>query len=297
MSEKIGQMGDRATSGGHIRQDADMPSIVIPAHDEERAIGPLLAGLAPLAGRVEVVVVCNGCHDRTADAARSAAPWATVLELAEPSKPAALDAGDATATTFPRLYLDADVRVDADAVDQIFAAVSAERPAAAASPRYDVSQCSLLVRSHVRFWVKMPVNQQSISGTNAMAVSAAGRARFVNWPRLIGDDYFLDGLFTDAEKTRVPGAIVWRSTPRRFADCVSRSARIHQGNLDVRDAGLRSGHGGGGTGGMLAVVKADPAAVLDLPAHLCVAVATRVLAWWRRRRGTSQVWFRDASRV
>jgi glycosyltransferase involved in cell wall biosynthesis len=274
-----------------------MPSIVIPAHDEERAMGPLLAGLAPLAGRVEVVVVCNGCHDRTAEVARAAAPWAVVLDLPEPSKPAALDAGDAAATTFPRMYLDADVRIDADAVEAVFAAIGPGRPAAAASPHYDLTGCSLVVRSHLRFWQKMPVNRHSLSGTNAMAVSAEGRSRFTDWPALIGDDYFLDGLFTGEEKTRVDGAPVWRPTPRRFADCVSRRARVYQGNLDVRQAGLRAGHSGGGTGGLLSVVKADPASAVDLPAHLAVTVGTRTLAWWRRRRGTSQVWFRDASRV
>jgi glycosyltransferase involved in cell wall biosynthesis len=60
-------------------------SIVIPAHNEERSIGALLAELAPLAGDTEVVVACNGCQDRTVEAARAAAPWATVLDLPEPS--------------------------------------------------------------------------------------------------------------------------------------------------------------------------------------------------------------------
>jgi hypothetical protein len=274
-----------------------VPSIVIPAHNEERSIAALLRALAPLAADTEVIVVCNGCQDRTAEVARSAAPWATVIDLPEPSKPAALDAGDAAASGFPRMYLDADVEIDAAAVSLVFAAVAAGRPAAAATPRYDASGASWVVRSHQRFWERMPANRQGLAGTNAMAVSEQGRSRFADWPRLIGDDYFLDGLFAAEEKTRVPGAIVTRPTSQRFWDCISRKSRIHQGNLDIRAAGLRPAHSGGGAGGAKAVLQADPRAVVDLPAHLLVTVSTRLLSWWRRRRGTAQTWFRDDSRT
>jgi glycosyltransferase involved in cell wall biosynthesis len=280
-----------------MREGDQVPSIVIPAHDEERSIAALLAALAPLSGDTEVIVACNGCRDRTVDVVRSAAAWATVLDLPEPSKPAALDAGDRAATSFPRLYLDADVRIDADAVRLLFAAIEGGLPAAAATPRYDTTGAGLVVRSHQRFWERMPTNRQGLAGTNAMAVSAQGRARFTDWPRLIGDDYFLDGLFEDAEKTRVPGATVVRPTSTGFVDCISRKARIHQGNLDIRAAGLRRSHSGGGAGGLGSVLRADPAAVVDLPAHLAVTIATRVLSWWRRRRGTAAIWFRDNSRT
>jgi glycosyltransferase involved in cell wall biosynthesis len=276
-----------------------VPSIVIPAHDEESSIAGLLERLAPLATgpeRVEVVVVCNGCHDATAEVARRAAPWATVLDLPEPSKPAALDAGDAAVAGFPRLYLDADVDISAEAVRALFDAVHAGIPAAGATPWYDLSECSRVVRAHYRIWTRLPANTRGISGTNAMAVSREGRGRFDSWPRLIGDDYFLDGQFTSDEKVRVPQALVRRPVSRRFADCVSRKARIHQGNVDVAAAGLRSGHGGGGLRAALDVVRAEPALAADLPAHLLVSVTTRGLAWWRRRRGTAGVWYRDRSR-
>jgi hypothetical protein len=273
-----------------------VPSIVIPAHDEERSIAALLTALAPLEG-TEVIVACNGCQDRTVDVARATAPWATVLDLTEPSKPAALDAGDRACASFPRLYLDADVRIDAEAVRRIFTVVAAGYPAASATPRYDTTGAGWVVRSHQRFWERMPANQFGLAGTNAMAVSGEGRARFGEWPRVIGDDYFLDGLFDPAEKVRVAGADVVRPTSTGFVDCVSRKARIHQGNLDVRTAGLRPAHAGGGAGGMAAVLRASPYAVVDLPAHLAVTVAARLLSWWRRRRGTAGVWFRDGSRI
>ena len=270
---------------------------MIPAHDEERSIGTLLRALEPLAGTTEVIVVANGCHDRTAVAAKEAAPWATVLDLPAPGKPAALDAGDAAATTFPRLYLDADVTISAEAVTALFEAVEGGLAAAGATPEYDLRGVSPVVRSHHRFWEALPAVRHGINGTGAMVVSAAGRARFGTWPPLIGDDYFLDGLFADDEKARVPGARVMPPTSRGFYDCVSRKARVHQGNVDIRAAGLRARHTGGGGGGVKAVLRERPGLVVHLPAHLVITVASRLLAARRRRGGTSQVWFRDSSRA
>src|SRR5688572_19584947 len=89
-----------------------MASIVIPAHDEERLLGAtlerVLDGLEP---GTEVIVICNGCRDRTAEVARGFAPRVAVIELAEASKVAALNAGDAAAQSFPRVYLDADTPI------------------------------------------------------------------------------------------------------------------------------------------------------------------------------------------
>src|SRR6187431_2740219 len=98
-------------------------SIVIPAHDEESVIGRCLAALTDGAaeGELDVVVVCNGCKDGTAAAARAAAPAARVIEIEAASKPRALNAGDAAARAFPRLYVDADVVLSLAAVRRVAA--------------------------------------------------------------------------------------------------------------------------------------------------------------------------------
>ena len=72
--------------------------MIIPAHNEASVIARTLAPLAAAAasGALEVIVVCNACTDRTA---RDLAPprsfaGVTVVEIAEASKTAALNAGD-----------------------------------------------------------------------------------------------------------------------------------------------------------------------------------------------------------
>src|ERR1700682_6135663 len=87
-------------------------SVIIAAHNEEkvlaRCLDALLADSRP--GELEVLVVANGCTDRTVEIARSYG-IVGVIEIPEASKHAALNAGDAAATVFPRAYLDADITI------------------------------------------------------------------------------------------------------------------------------------------------------------------------------------------
>ncbi|MGF1663440.1 MAG: glycosyltransferase, partial [Kineosporiaceae bacterium] len=107
-----------------------MTSIVIAAHDEAAVVGrtldALLTGAVP--GEFDVTVVANGCTDDTA-AVAAARPGVRVLDRPEPGKVGALNAGDAVASGFPRLYLDADIALTAADVRTLAAAV---RPAGAA---------------------------------------------------------------------------------------------------------------------------------------------------------------------
>src|SRR3954465_1707083 len=59
-----------------------MISIVVPAHDEEQVITRCLRALTEgtTADEVEVIVVCNGCSDRTADVARRFGGAVRVIE-------------------------------------------------------------------------------------------------------------------------------------------------------------------------------------------------------------------------
>lgn len=80
-------------------------SILIPASNEARYIGPCLNALLasdPVPGfTVEVIVIANGCTDDTAARAKRFAPVAAergwrlkVIKQPEGSKPGALNAGD-----------------------------------------------------------------------------------------------------------------------------------------------------------------------------------------------------------
>ena len=225
-------------------------------------------------------MVCNGCNDDTAAVASAAAPWARIVELDEASKPAALRAGDAALSSPMRLYLDADVVVGGDGVRRLVEILEADGLAAVApTPRYEFEGASWIVRSHYRMWTALNTTVNAIYGAGTMLLSAEGRSRFGTWPNVIVDDYFLDGLFAAGEKRRVADVDVTVLLPTRFWACVSRKARVHQGKRDVLAAGLRvhpEDRSGPGTS-LLGVIRSRPALVLDVPAHLVVTLAARLV--------------------
>src|SRR4051794_33631161 len=95
-----------------------MISIVVPAHNESSVIARALSQWVgkPASDEICVVVVCNGCTDDTAKAARLFGPTVHVVESNVASKTCALNLGDQISRVFPRIYVDADIIITVDAI-------------------------------------------------------------------------------------------------------------------------------------------------------------------------------------
>ncbi|WP_229068349.1 glycosyltransferase family 2 protein [Actinoplanes sp. DH11] len=215
-----------------------MTSIVIAAHNEAAVIGrcldTLLADAAP--GEFDVTVVANGCTDDTAKVAGSR-PGVRVLDLATPGKSNALNAGDAVATGFPRVYLDADIVLSTAAVRSLTDALRAEGAfAATVGRRLVLAGRPLAVRAYFAVHGRLPVFRDGLFGRGVVALSEAGRARFDRFPELVADDLFLDSQFTAAEKRHVTAYTAAVETPRRTSDLVKRLVRVRGGNSAMRAA-------------------------------------------------------------
>ena len=98
-----------------------MISIIIPAHNEATVIGRCLRAMTMGArpDELEIIVVCNGCDDSTAEIARSHVPSVTVLELEAPSKSAALNLGDRSAPSYPRFSFVPDIVLGAESLPAV----------------------------------------------------------------------------------------------------------------------------------------------------------------------------------
>lgn len=193
-------------------------SVLIPAHDEAAHIGACLVAVfasAPLpAGwHGEVLVIANGCADDTAAQARAtdvAEGWTLrVLDLPEGGKLAALNAGDAAAGGDVLIYLDADVRVSADLIRQIIAALTQDGTEyASGSPQIPPAR-SATTRAYARFWMQLPFFRSGVPGFGVFAMTREGRARWGGWPDIIADDIFARLCFAPAERQRVAATYSW----------------------------------------------------------------------------------------
>ncbi|MGX1163216.1 exopolysaccharide biosynthesis WecB/TagA/CpsF family protein [Arthrobacter sp. SLBN-100] len=263
-------------------------SVVIPAHNEAAVLARTLDHLAPYAaaGRLEVIVACNACEDGTEGIARRY-PGVQVLELTEASKVAALNAADALATTWPRLYLDADIEIHPPALAALFSSLSVGRLLAARPDFiYDSRGAHWLVRSYYRARSRMPSQRTHLWGAGAYAVSAEGHTRFGCFPDLTADDLFVDSQFTSAEKTILTTKALVVRTPRTITGLNSILRRTYRGNAEQGGTIRVSGR----LAELLATVN-GPTSAMDAAVYTFFAVRARVPG---RKAGTA-VWERDDS--
>jgi glycosyltransferase involved in cell wall biosynthesis len=263
-----------------------MLSVIIPASNEEGYIGRCLDALLasdPIPGGAEVIVVANGCRDRTAEVARTRegrardSGWRfVVLDLAKGSKPGALNAGDAEAAGQSRAYLDADIVVTPPVMRQLAAAMEVDEPRyAGATPIIPPAE-SAVTRAYGRFWQRLPFAQSVAPGYGLFAVNAAGRARWAEFPTLISDDTFVRLQFTPAERVQVPATYEWPMI-EGFPALVRVRRRQDAGVRELADRfpGIltREGKAPLGKGRLLGLALRDP---LGFAAYASVSLAVRL---------------------
>ena len=214
------------------RRGGPICSVVIPAHNEEAVIGRLLDALASGAaeGELEIHVVCNGCSDDTASTASSYA-GVRVHELSQPSKTAALNAGDrAAGDVFPRLYVDADVFVNLQTVRTV-AAVLSDDSVLAAAPRPEVALEGRprIVRGFYAAFMRTGWMTEEPIGSGFYGLSRLGRLRFDRFPNLINDDLFVRSLFSNNERSSLSGVSFRIEAPHSTWALVRSKARVDAG--------------------------------------------------------------------
>lgn len=261
---------------------APIASVVIPAHNEAAVIGrcldALFTGIAPQA--LEVIVVCNGCHDRTAAVVRSSGHPVRLLELKAASKSLALRTGDLAALTIPRLYLDADVVLLGSAARRVAERLSAGALAARPPVTYSSSASSALVRRYFRARSQMPSLLGSPWGARVYGLSAAGRARFAAFPDVMADDLWVDLLFDCDEIEIVDCEPVVVTVPRHARDLARVLRRTYKSKAEngvARSGGNRARETTGTTlRDLHRVARSSPTAAIDAATYAAFAVQARL---------------------
>ncbi|QDO87442.1 glycosyltransferase [Ornithinimicrobium ciconiae] len=270
-------------------------SIVIAAHNEESVIGRTLAHFTGVLadGLVDVVVVCNGCSDRTAEVARGFR-GVRALELERPSKTAALREGDRVAVAGPRIYLDADVELTGRAAVATLRALADGALAGRPRHTFDAGKAPWAVRRWYAVREQLPSVSRALWGAGCYGLSEQGRARFGEFPEILGDDVFIDSLFTADEVTIIPTDPVIVRTPRTVTDLVRTKTRSYRSQEHVVEEVGRprlSRAQRRQAGDLWSLLRRRPTNVVDVGVYLAVLTVSRL----RARVDSSSRWERDTS--
>lgn len=275
-------------------------SILIPAHNEASVITRCLQVLLADAerGEFEICVASNGSGDQTVALAQSILsdwPGCQVLDLPRPSKTQALRAGDRALTTFPRIYLDADVCISTSVARKMAETLSTTDEPRVASPRMviDDARSSWAVRAYNRVWQQTPYVSAGVIGTGVYALNAQGAKRIDGFPDVLNDDEFVRRSFSQDEREVVAGDFV-TTAPLHARALIRRRARVAIGNAELDehgDAGDDSGMGS--MRSLVAGVYAKRIGVIDFLTYAGITVASFALARVRQMRGTAGTWSTD----
>ncbi len=273
-----------------------MFTIIIPAHNEETLIGTCLDALVasdPISGVVEVIVAANGCTDKTADVARGYADalrakgWGLrVLDLPEGGKLAALNAADRSAQGTTRAYLDADVTVSPSLMAGIERVLRSDDAAYASGQVNVVAGEGAASRAYARLWAQVPFMTTDVPGCGLFAVNASGRARWGDWPDIIGDDAFARLKFTPDERHLVPAPYDW-PIASGFNTLVKVRRRQNTGVAELSEKFpellKNDGVPGLGAGGYARLALRDP---IGFATYCAVAVMVKI-------KGEDRTWSRS----
>ncbi|MFJ2508620.1 WecB/TagA/CpsF family glycosyltransferase [Arthrobacter citreus] len=281
---------DTAERAGTGSSPAPFPqgTVIIPCHNEELVIGQTLDALGPaVAAGTEVIVVCNGCTDGSARQARERA-GVRVLELDEASKTAAINAGNVAASFWPRLYLDADIRVRPETLRAIFEALGAGSIAVRPAVEYDLDGAGLLIRSYYRARRNLPAAGQALWGAGAYALSAVAGERLGQLPAVVADDLYVERFFPAEEKSVLDCPPVLVRLPRDVPGLLAVLRRTYRGNAEQ---GALSSTFRSSAAGVLGSVR-GPRSAFDAAVYTAFTLAGRRLAASSR---PGSAWERDES--
>lgn len=216
-----------------------MISVIVPAYNEEAVIERCLRHLTEGApeGAIEVIVACNGCHDRTAELARAFGGPVKVVETTTASKVAALNLGDPEATGFPRFYVDADVIFPWASLKALADEMQRTgKPAGGPRLKMGLEHAGLGVKAFYAVWMRMSFHKTGMVGCGVYALSKEGRERFGEFPDLIADDGYVRSLFIDEERALPPvgaGHVVVQG-PSTLGDLIKIKTRSRLGLAQLK---------------------------------------------------------------
>ncbi len=215
-------------------------TILIPAYNEAASIKQTLDYLldGTSADDFDVLLVCNGCKDKTAEIAKSAHPCIRVIDLEKASKSNAINEGLKVAQKGPIVFLDADIKVSAMSVRYLLHALKwHDVDMVYGRAHFNFKETSICVQAFYKAWFQNTYFDQGKMG-GFFALSASAVAKLESMPNILSDDEYIRRLFVQS-CTCVKEAHYTINPPRNLASLINVRCRIYRGNKQLSAQGMK----------------------------------------------------------
>jgi len=182
----------------------------------------------------EIIVICNGCTDNTANVTRSINSKIICLETDIQSKTNAINIGEKISRYFPRIYLDADIIVSLNTIDALCAKLNEGYLAASPEVKMNLDSCSYLVKAYYNIWLSLPYCKSGMIGTGVYALSEKGRNVFTKFPDVIADDEYVRLNFSNEERVRLDGYYSIVNAPKNIFGLLRIKTRSRLGGYELK---------------------------------------------------------------
>lgn len=215
-------------------------SIVIPVYNEEavlRITVPLL--LHGLSDYAEIIYVCNGCSDGSAGFLRNYSDSRIkILELSCASKSQAIRAGERLCSTFPRFFIDADVRIHGADLT-VLAMRLRNEPIDLISPRlvFDLDGASYPARKANDLWLRLPYGTDA-AFQQVIGISEIGRAHWMELPDVTADDSFIVSCIPPERRRIAHDVTAIVRPPATITALIGVRIRILKGLAELEQMGI-----------------------------------------------------------
>lgn len=217
-----------------IKPNKPACSIVIPAYNEETCIRSTLLALTRgmMPGEFEIIVICNGCQDNTAVAARDTCEVARVIETSVTSKTNALNIGIKETNSQTVVFLDADIKTTTKSVRLLVQSLEAtESYLAFGKAQFNSQECTAAVRAFYNAWRLNPYFDGGKVG-GFFAVSRMGLKKLGTFPNLTNDDEYVRRTLME-KAVMVPAAKYIVEPPRTLSSLTKVRSRVYRGNREL----------------------------------------------------------------
>lgn len=276
-----------------------MFSIIIPAYNEATVISQTLNFLLndKCLNGCEIIVVCNGCLDNTAEVVASykTANLAqlgernialNIEQLAQGSKTQAINLGLSVKQYAQVVLLDADIHITGENIIRLVAELY-EPNIEVASPKitFDYHQSSWLVRQYYKIAEQSLYNSQ-YRISNVIALSKNAVEQLGALPEVIADDEYLRRQFSLAQCSLVASLQHRFICPKNVRNLLNALTRVERGNIQLKQLFIENNY---------TVAENKPRFSITIVVFYGIKTVVKLRAKWQVLINKKQVWLRDES--